>query len=65
MAITEVKGRVPPSAALRAEIAKRRGGAMVAASGLGPVLDILDAYVAVTDSELRELRERVGKLEGR
>jgi hypothetical protein len=50
--------RVPPAVALRQEIAKHRRSMMVAASGMGPVLEILDAYIVSTEGQLRELRAR-------
>ena len=55
MAITEEKGRVPPAAAIRAEIARHRRSVMVAASGLGPVLDMLDSYIVATEFRLTKL----------
>lgn len=54
MAIEQVD-RLPPHVALRAEIAKHRRSMMVAASGMGPVLEILDAYVASTESRFEAL----------
>jgi hypothetical protein len=64
MGIEVVTGRVPPDIALRQEIAKRRTSAAVVMSGMGPVLDILDAYVAAIGSEMRDLRHKVKTLEG-
>lgn len=55
MAISEVTGRVPPAAALRQMIAERRKSTMVLAAGLGPLLEVLDAYVAVTEARLTAL----------
>ena len=62
MAITRETGRVPPAAALRAEIAKRRTSATVQLSGLGPVLEMLDAYIAQQDAERDEVRAALGLL---
>ena len=58
MGIEQVDSRrVPPAAALRAEIAKHRRSVMVAASGLAPVLEILDAYVVQTEARIAALEE--------
>lgn len=58
MAITEVTGeRVPPAAALRALIAAKRRSPM--AFGLGEVLEVVDAYVAATESRIEQLEARL------
>jgi hypothetical protein len=44
--------RVPPHVAIQQEIAKHRRSMMVAASGMGPLLDILDAYITRTEARL-------------
>lgn len=63
MAIEKVD-RLPPHVALRAEIAKHRRSMMVAASGMGPVLEILDAYVAATEDQLCMLGVEIQSLRG-
>jgi hypothetical protein len=56
MAITNVTGqRVPPAAALVAEIDRRRNDGMVKLSGMGPVLDMLRAYIVQTDARLSDV----------
>lgn len=57
MAITKVEAgaRVPPHAALLEEIARRRSTAAVSFAGIGPVLDVLAAYVAATEARISEL----------
>ena len=63
MAFEKVE-RVPPHVAIRQEIEKQRRSLMVAASGLGPVLDLLDAYVASTEARMSALEgECNGKAE--
>lgn len=58
--ITKIEAaRVPPHVALRQEIAKRRNSASVALGGLGPVLDMLDAYIAATDARVAALEDAV------
>jgi hypothetical protein len=57
MAIEKVD-RVPPHVAIRQEIAKHRRSMMVAASGLAPVLEMLDAYIVSTEARLAALEER-------
>lgn len=55
--ITEIPpgGRVPPAAALVAEIDKRRSTAAVQFSGLAPVLDMLRAYIVGTEARISQL----------
>lgn len=60
----KVTERPPPAAALRQLIAEKRRSVTVLAAGLGPVLDVLDAYVVATQCELFELRKRIEYLEG-
>ena len=47
--------RLPPATALRQEIEKHRRSVMVAASGMGPVLDMLDAYIVTTEARIEKL----------
>lgn len=47
--------RVPPHVAIRQEIAKHRKSVMVAAAGLGPLLEVLDAYLVTVESRLATL----------
>lgn len=49
--------RVPPHVALLNEIAKRRTSLAVQASGLAPVLEMLNAYITATESRLSELEQ--------
>ncbi len=54
--------RVPPAVALRQEIAKHRRSVMVAASGMGPVLEILDAYIGEQDAHRAQVAAALGLL---
>lgn len=49
--------RVPPAVALLQEIQKRRASPAVAVSGLGPVLDVLAAYIVTTEARLAALEK--------
>lgn len=51
----ETVARVPPGAALVNEIDRRRASAVVQAAGLGPVLEMLRAYIVATESRLAAL----------
>ena len=62
-----VSAPAAPTAAqrLRELIAKHRSSVMVAASGMGPVLGVLDAYIVATDAQLRHMAARIAELEKR
>jgi len=48
---------IPPAVALLQEIQKRRSSPAVVVSGLGPVLDVLAAYIVKTEGRLAALEK--------
>jgi hypothetical protein len=51
----ETAPRVPPFVAMRLELAKLRASALVAMSGRGAIIDIVDAYLVATEARLKAL----------
>lgn len=58
----ETGQRVSPADALVLEIDRRRTAPAVALSGLGPVLDVLRAYITEQEAEREQVRNALGLL---